>query len=140
MDSPANQASFKIFCILKEPQSFGLFEIYACRRMERTAKHEKEEKLNSRQRSYLNALANKLEPVVAVGKGGPTESVLAALDAALEAHELVKLRFVVFKDEKKEIAREFAKASGAELVRLIGNVAILFRPNQDPEKRKISLP
>jgi RNA-binding protein len=96
--------------------------------------------VNSRQRSYLCALANGLDPIVTVGKDGPTEGVLSALEAALEAHELVKLRFVVYKDKKGKIAEEFAEASGAELVRLIGNIAILFRPSKNPEKRRISLP
>jgi RNA-binding protein len=96
--------------------------------------------LNSRQRSFLRALAHGLDPIVTVGKDGPTEGVLLALEAALESRELVKLRFVVFKEEKADIARKFVEASGSDLVGLIGNIAILYRPAKNPEKRRISLP
>jgi RNA-binding protein len=96
--------------------------------------------LTSRQRSYLSSLANDIDPVVSIGKGGPTESVLAALEGSLEAHELVKLRLIAFKEDRADIASEFAEASSAELVRTIGNVAVLYKAAKDSGKRMISLP
>jgi len=35
---------------------------------------------------------------------------------------------------------EIAQATKSELVGLIGNTAILYRPSPDPEKRKIKIP
>ncbi|MBU0926997.1 MAG: YhbY family RNA-binding protein [Spirochaetes bacterium] len=95
--------------------------------------------LTSKQRAALSSLANDLNPVVFLGKAGAAEGVSEALDRALSDHELVKLRFVDFKGERKELARELAEKAGADLVRVIGHVAIIYRPAADPEKRKIKL-
>ncbi len=95
--------------------------------------------LNSKARSALSSLASKLEPSVVLGKGGPSEAVLGHLELELDRHELVKLRFTDFKEGRRDIARELAEKAGAELVRIVGNVAILYRRNPDPEKRKIDI-
>lgn len=96
--------------------------------------------LTSKQRARLAALAHHLDPVVHLGKAGAADGVSDALDRALSDHELVKLRFVDFKGERKELANALAEKNKAELVRVIGNVAILYRQQPDPEKRKIELP
>jgi RNA-binding protein len=93
--------------------------------------------LTSKRRSALSALASKMEPSVSLGKGGPTEAVLKHLELELARHELVKLRFVDFKEGRRELALELAEKTGAELIRVVGNVAVLYRPDPDPEKRKI---
>jgi len=95
--------------------------------------------LTSKQRATLSSLANTLNPVVFLGKAGAAEGVHEALDKALTDHELIKLRFVDFKGERKELAQELADKAGADLVRVIGHVAIMYRPSPDPEKRVIKL-
>ncbi len=95
--------------------------------------------ITSKQRARLSALAHTLDPVVHLGKAGAVEGVAAALDKALADHELIKLRFVDFKGERDELARQLAEKAGAELVRVIGHVAIMYRPSPDPEKQKIKL-
>lgn len=95
--------------------------------------------LTSKQRAKLASMANTLEPVVHLGKAGAADGVSSALDRALEDHELVKLRFVDFKGERRELAAALAEKNRADLVRVIGNVAILFRRNPDPEKRVVEL-
>lgn len=95
--------------------------------------------LTSRQRAHLSALAHGLDPIVHLGKAGPAAGVSEALDRALADHELVKLRFVDFKGERKELAQELAAKAGAELVRVIGHVAILYRQNPDPKKRSVQM-
>lgn len=96
--------------------------------------------LTSKQRSYLSALATKLEPVAALGRGGMSEAVVKHLAAELDRRELLKLRFTDYKESRDEFARSLAEASGCELVRVIGNVAVFFRRHPDPDKRAISLP
>ena len=80
--------------------------------------------LSSRQRKALERLANPLEAKVAM---------------ELDAHELIKIKFNEFKDEKRELAEAVSKNSGASLVRIIGNVAVLYKPQPDTEKRKIKI-
>ena len=55
--------------------------------------------LKSYQRAFLRSHAQALDPVVSVGKDGASESVIKALDDALTAHELVKVRFHSFKED-----------------------------------------
>jgi RNA-binding protein len=42
-----------------------------------------------------------------------------------------------FRDQKQELTEELAEASGSALISIIGNIAILYREQPDPEKRKI---
>ncbi|HOX48107.1 MAG TPA: YhbY family RNA-binding protein [Spirochaetia bacterium] len=93
--------------------------------------------LTSRQKSHLAGLAQTLEPQIQLGKGGPSAGLVSQLDRILADHELVKLRFVDFKESRQELATELASSTKSELVRVIGNVAVLFRRNPDPKKRKI---
>ncbi|MBM4269658.1 MAG: YhbY family RNA-binding protein [Deltaproteobacteria bacterium] len=90
--------------------------------------------LGSRQRKYLRGLAHGLEPIVHVGNAGVTDAVLRALDAALTAHELVKVRLHQPSDKHGD-AEALAAGSGAALCGLVGHVVILYRPH--PKKPKI---
>jgi RNA-binding protein len=96
--------------------------------------------LTSKQRGYISSLAATMQPTVMVGKDGLTEGVANALASELAHRELVKLRFVASKDERRDIAENLSRQVGADLVRIIGNIAILYRPSDDPDLRKILLP
>lgn len=98
------------------------------------------EPLKSSQRKFLRGEAHHLKPLVMVGTKGVTEQLLGSVDLALKDHELIKIKFGDFKEAKKEISEEIAKATQSELVGLIGNIAIFFRPCPQTEKRKIKLP
>jgi len=98
------------------------------------------EKLKGSQRRYLRSLANKMKPVVHVGKNGLSEEVLSAIDDALVDHELIKLRFLEFKDQKKELNAEIEEKCHCEMVGMIGHVALFYRRQEDAEKRVIKLP
>lgn len=96
--------------------------------------------MNNAQRQYLRRRAHDLRPTVQIGKQGVTPQLMATVGNELEAHELIKVKFLDFQDEKRELAEQIAAQNGAALVALIGNVAILYRQQPDPEKRKLSLP
>ncbi len=89
------------------------------------------------QRKHLRGLAHSLKPLVHVGDAGLSEGVLNALDAALQDHELVKVRLVEPED-KKAAARALADASSSALCGLVGHTVILYRPH--PEEPRIELP
>ncbi len=95
--------------------------------------------MTSAQRKQLRALAHHLDPVVMIGKQGLTDAVTAATEQALDAHELIKVRFQEHKDEKGAITEQLAEATGSECAGIIGHIAILYRQHEDPEKRKIDL-
>ena len=96
--------------------------------------------LTSKQRKYLRGLAQKLDPVIIVGKQGVTDALVQATREALEAHELIKIRFNEFKDEKKELTAEIAERTLSQVAGGIGHVFILYREHPEPEKRKVILP
>jgi RNA-binding protein len=93
--------------------------------------------LEGYQRKALRGLANPLRPTVEVGDAGLSQGVLSAIDEALLAHELVKIRLRAPED-KKAAARAIASACGAALCGLVGHTVILYRPN--PENPRIELP
>ena len=95
------------------------------------------EALKGSQRKYLRASAHSLKPLVMVGAKGVTPQLIGSVDLALKDHELIKVKFIEFKESKKEISAQIAQATHSELVGLIGNIAILYRQHPDPEKRKI---
>ena len=96
--------------------------------------------LTKTQRKYLRALANPIDATVMVGKQGVTDALLTKLDQELNAHELIKVRFLEFKDERAELTDTLVETPGAALIGIIGHVAILYRPNPDPTARTITLP
>lgn len=86
--------------------------------------------LSNPEKRQLKARAQKLEPVIKVGKNGLSPAFYEALEQELQSHELVKLKFVDFKEQKKELAPQIAQQSGSELVMMVGNVAVFFRARQ----------
>jgi RNA-binding protein len=91
-------------------------------------------------RRHLRGLAHHLDPVVAVGKAGLTEALVAATDVALDDHELIKVRFVDHKAERRDLGAALADRVGAELVTVVGHIVVLYRPQADPDRRRIQLP
>ena len=92
--------------------------------------------LNSKQRKLLEKYAHNLQPVVIVGQNGVTESLAEKVTHSLNAHELIKVKFNEYKDEKFDLTNEICEKTNATLVRIIGNVAILYRPAEEVEKRR----
>ncbi len=97
------------------------------------------EKLKGSQKKHLRAQAHHLKPLVIIGAKGVTAQLIGSVDLALKDHELIKIKFGEFKEAKKEISEEIAQKTKSELAGLIGNIAILYRQNPNPEKRKIKL-
>ncbi len=95
--------------------------------------------LKPAERKSLRKQAHHLKPTVFVGKDGLSESVISAAGESIDAHELIKVRFVDFKDRKKELAGQIAEKSASELVGMIGHLAILYREHPDESKRKINV-
>lgn len=94
-------------------------------------------KLTGKQRSNLRSMGQVLEPVISIGKNGLSEELLKAAEEAINIHELIKVRFTDFKDERRELSEELAAKLKAEVAGVIGHTALLYRQSKDPEKRKI---
>ncbi len=95
--------------------------------------------LTAKQRQFLKGLAHPRSPVVRIGKGGVSDSVVGETRKSLQAHELIKVR--IESDDsgaRHELAEKLAAATDAQLAATIGKTAILYRPRE--EKPKIKLP
>lgn len=91
--------------------------------------------LSGKQRRYLRGLGHHLAPIVQIGKEGLTEGVTAATSAALEDHELIKVKVGEHVDEDRhDLGNALALDTNAELVQVIGRILILYRAREeDPE-------
>ncbi len=94
--------------------------------------------LTNKQRAYLSSQANGMTAIMQIGKSSLTPEIVAAVDEAIEARELIKIH--VLKncfDDPRAIAQTLAERTHSEVVRVIGKMIILYRPAKKP---KIALP
>jgi RNA-binding protein len=100
------------------------------------------ENLKGYQKKYLKGIAHGMKPLVFVGQKGLSPSVTQAVNESLEKHELIKIKFVDFKEkgQKEVITGAIEKETESELVGMTGHIAIFYRQQKDPEKRKIRIP
>jgi len=100
----------------------------------------KEEKkvLTSKQRASLRSMANGIDTIFQIGKGGVTDEICRQIDAALEARELIKARVLQNSDyTAKDAANEIASAIGADVVSVIGSKFVLYKESK--ENKQIEL-
>jgi RNA-binding protein len=91
--------------------------------------------LSNAQIRDLKARAQRLKATLKIGKEGLSPQFLAALDEVLRHHQLVKVKFEEFKEQKKELAPQLAEKSGSHFVTRVGNVVVLYRPKPIEEKQ-----
>lgn len=98
--------------------------------------------LKGSQKKYLRGLAHDLKPAAFVGQKGVTTALINEVNEGLDANELIKVKFVDFKEKniKETLAMEIAAGTGAYLTGLIGHVAIYYRENKNAEKCQIVMP
>lgn len=91
--------------------------------------------ITSKQRAQLRGLAMTEDTIIQVGKSGINESLIASVNDALEARELVKGRVL---ENSMLTAREacdaLSEACGAAQVQVIGTKFVLYRRNKKEPK------
>ena len=90
--------------------------------------------LTGKQRSYLRSLAHALKPVVRIGHGGLTDSVVEAIDGALATHELIKVKFAGNEEVSSEdLVPEIEQRTRSIVAQAIGKTLVVYRPRKkDP--------
>ncbi|GAB4213860.1 MAG: YhbY family RNA-binding protein [Rhodoferax sp.] len=91
--------------------------------------------LTPAQRKQHRADAHHIDPVVMIGGDGLTEAVHREVDAALNAHGLIKVR--AFSDDRttrESWLQALADALGAAPIQHIGKLLVLWRPLAVKEK------
>lgn len=94
--------------------------------------------LNGKQKRFLRGIGHGLNPIVLVGKGELSESLVQETIAALESHELIKVKILEScLMERHEVADALAEASTSEVAQVLGRTILLYRKTKAP---KIQLP
>ena len=85
--------------------------------------------LSNIKKRELRKQAYLLKPFVMIGQHGLTDAVLAEIDVALNAHELIKIRIRGGdKNERTEQCLQIEKQLNAAVVHQIGHITVLYRP------------
>jgi len=126
---------FKIY-LLNYGDTFVIIQVNPVAASRRTRRFEEIlDMLTSGQRAFLRGLANSLDPVIMVGKGGVTDTVIDGAENAIKSRELIKGRALEASPVTSgEAARLIAEGIGADVVQVIGRCFLLYKPN--PEKKK----
>lgn len=86
-------------------------------------------------RSDLRARAHHLNPVVTVAGNGLAPSVLAEIERALQAHELIKVKVQgAEREQREQLMRDLCAALGAEPVQHIGSILVVWRQRREEDK------
>jgi RNA-binding protein len=95
--------------------------------------------LSETQKKFLRGLGHQLKPVIMVGDAGLTEAVIKEFASTIAHHELIKVRVRAGDRQlRDDIISELCARESASLVTRIGNVALIYRRNE--EKPAIPLP
>ncbi|MDD2363051.1 MAG: YhbY family RNA-binding protein [Oscillospiraceae bacterium] len=95
--------------------------------------------LTSKQRAFLRAEANGMDPILHIGKGEISPAIIKQADDALTARELFKgktLETCVL--TPREVAETIAAQVNAQIVQVIGRSFVLYKRNE--KEPKIQLP
>ncbi|MBW0237922.1 MULTISPECIES: ribosome assembly RNA-binding protein YhbY [Pseudomonas] len=92
--------------------------------------------LTQEQKKQYKSIGHHLKPVLTVADNGLTEGVLTELERALGDHELIKIKVnILDRESRLEAVAEMCKAGKAELVQVIGKMALLYRKNVNVNKQ-----
>jgi RNA-binding protein len=94
--------------------------------------------LSGKQTRHLRALGHHLEPVVQLGKKGLTDTAKAAVNVALETHELVKVRVgTECPEAPADLATTLGPELKAEVAQRLGRTILLYRRRKKEPKIKL---
>ena len=98
--------------------------------------------LTSKNRAKLRGLANTMESILQVGKGGVGAPLVTQVNDALEARELIKGKVLDnnIEYDARLAAEELAKRTRSEVVQVIGSKFVLYRETHSkPREKRIAL-
>src|SRR5688572_5539919 len=88
----------------------------------------------------LKAAAQRMKPTFKVGKAGLSPQFVESVKEGLKHHELQKIKFDEFKEQKKQLAPILAEKTSSHLIMQVGNVVVLYRRKPPMESATTSSP
>ncbi len=94
--------------------------------------------LTSNEKRQLKAIASTLETKYQIGKNEISDTVIAMLDKALTARELIKIDVMkAVVNPIMEIALDLSSKLNADIVQVVGRVIVLYRYSKENHKIKL---
>lgn len=78
----------------------------------------------------LKNASQKLDPILRLGKGGLSESVISEVNLHLKKRHLIKMKLLPsFLDQfdRKDVAKELANLTKSKLIQQVGGTVVLFK-------------
>ncbi|MEB2872971.1 YhbY family RNA-binding protein [Pseudomonas rhizosphaerae] len=92
--------------------------------------------LTQEQKKQYKSIGHHLKPVLMVADNGLTEGVLAEFERALSDHELIKIKLnILDREQRLQAVAELCKVGRADLVQVIGKMALVYRKNSQVNKQ-----
>jgi RNA-binding protein len=89
--------------------------------------------LTGKQKRHLRALGHKLKALIQIGKKEIEEALISETNAALDHHELIKVKLLESCTlDKHEASNMLADACGADVAQILGKTFLLYRPATPP--------
>ena len=94
--------------------------------------------LSESQKKFLRGLGHQLKPVIVIGDGGLSESLLKEFESTINHHELIQVRIRAGdRKSRDETIRSLCEQSRSSLITRIGNVALIYRGNEDDSRIRL---
>lgn len=84
--------------------------------------------ITTKERAKLRGIAQNMEPLVLIGKGGITPTVIESIELLLDKRELIKIRLLQNSGlECKPASETICQKLNADGVQCIGNILVVYR-------------
>ena len=94
--------------------------------------------LTSNEKRQLKSIASTLDTKYQIGKNEISDTVIAMLDKALTARELIKIDVMkAVAVPVMELALDLSSKLNAEIVQVVGRVIVLYRYSKEHHKIKL---
>ncbi len=91
--------------------------------------------LDNKQQKQFRSIGHHLSPIVIIANG-LNDNINSEIDRALNDHELIKIKVHNNdREAKKALVQSICKSRSAELVQLIGHVALIYKPAKNPNPK-----
>ena len=88
--------------------------------------------LTGKQRARLKQEAHDFKPIINIGKFSVTDELIRAIDEALEARELIKIKILNNNmDDQDEIIDTIMEKTKSEFISHLGSIITLYRKNKE---------
>ena len=89
--------------------------------------------LTGKQKRFLRSLGHSLKPLITIGKGEITESLVKETGETLLSHELIKVKILEScMLERSDAATQLAEACNAEVAQILGRTFLLYKQAKEP--------